>query len=123
MDLYVERVSNKPHAAALRNILKLDDLHSTLRSIRDIENLRKKYAKQTDKEGLRKLRETVIHGKELAVETSLRANVDAVTRQLNAEIANWLTVWLQTPDVFENWVSLRQKSSEFVDKFGKLKHE
>ena len=118
MELYVTRAGNRPHDAALRNILKLDDLHSALSTIHALENLRRKYAEDSDKEGLRKLRETVVRGKDLASETASRKNVDAAARQLNEEIATWLTIWLQTPDVFENWVSLRQKSKEFVDIFG-----
>lgn len=120
MQLYVERASDRPYDAALRNILKIDDLQNTLVTIRALENLRKKYQTAPDNDGLRLLRETAIRGKELALETSNRKNVDAETRQLNEEIANWLTIWLQTPAVFENWVSLRQRSNEFTDKFGKI---
>lgn len=120
MELYVQRASNRPYDAALRNILKLEDLQSTLGTIRSLENLRKKYLPGNDKEGLRKLRETAIRGKDLASETAARKNVDTITQHLNEEIADWLTIWLQTPDVFESWVALRQKSSEFVDKFGKI---
>ena len=34
-----------------------------------------------------------------------------------AEIAEWFTLWLQSPEVFENWVKLRQKSKDFAEKF------
>jgi hypothetical protein len=120
MELYVQRVSDRPYDAAIRNILKLDNLQSTLGTIRALENLRKKYQSTNDKEGLRLLRETAVRGKDFALETASRKNVGAVSRHLDTEIANWLTIWLQTPDVFENWVSLRQKSKEFVDMFGRI---
>jgi hypothetical protein len=119
MDLYVERASDRPYDAALRNILRLEDVDSTLKTIHVLENLRKKYTSANNKEGLRLLRETAIRGKNLAFETAGRENVDAPTRYLYQEIASWLTVWLQTPDMFETWVSLRQRSGEFIDKFGK----
>jgi hypothetical protein len=35
-----------------------------------------------------------------------------------AEIAEWLNVWLLTPDAFETWVSLRQRSADFKARFG-----
>lgn len=120
MELYVERASDRPYDAALRNILKLDDLQSTLVTIRALDNLSKKYQSVADKEGLRLLRETAIRGKDRALETAKRNNVDDETRNLNGEIAAWLTIWLQTPDVFENWVLLRQRSSEFAEKFGQI---
>lgn len=117
MELHVGRVSDRPYNAALRNILKLDDLQGSLRTIRDLENLRQKYQSAMDKEGLRLLRETAIRGKDLALEAASRKHIDSFSRHLNNEIAAWLTIWLQTPEVFENWVSLRQKSKEFLDKF------
>ena len=33
------------------------------------------------------------------------------------EVVQWLTVWLQDPEIFEDWLSLRQRSSEFVKRF------
>lgn len=119
MDLYVERASDRPYDAALRNIIRLDDLDNALGTIKALENLRKKYSSTSDKEGLRRLRETAIRAKDLALETASRKNVDDSTRRLNEEIANWLTIWLQTPNVFESWVSLRQRSDEFVERFGR----
>lgn len=122
MQLYVTRSSSRPHEAALRNILNLDDLATAHRSIRALENLRIKVLGDGDKEGLRKLRETAIRGKDLAIETSKSANVDDATKRLNEEIANWLTVWLQTPDVFESWAALRKRSAEFLDRFGPVEN-
>ena len=57
MKLYVERASDRPYDGAFRNIVRTRDLKSTLASIRDLENLRRKYAKENDKQGLRLVRE------------------------------------------------------------------
>lgn len=119
MDLYVERTSHRPYDAALRNILRFDDPDSALGTIKALENLRKKYSSTNDKEGTLRLRETAIRAKDLALETASRKNVDDPTRKLNEEISNWLTIWLQTPNMFESWVSLRLRSDEFISRFGK----
>jgi len=116
MDLYLQRASDRPYDAALRNILKLDDLRSALLTIRDLENLRQKYKAEHDREGLRLLRELTIGAKKTAITLST-GSADAIDRQIHDEIANWLTIWLQTPEVFENWVDLRQRSPDFTDKF------
>jgi hypothetical protein len=121
MELYIERASERPYDAAFRNILKIDDLRSTAASIRNLENLRRKYKDENDKEGIRLVCETAIRGKREATEIAERKNVDAVTQCVNAEIAQWITIWLQTPEVFESWVELRQRSPEFIDKFGHLR--
>ena len=121
MKLYVERASDRPYDGALRNVVRIDDLKSTLTSIRNLENLRRKYAKENDKQGLRLVREIAIRGKQTAAETAEKKGLDETTRFVNAEIAQWFTVWLQTPQVFENWVTLRQRSPDFIEKFGSNK--
>lgn len=123
MELYIARLSNRPYEAAFRDVLNINGLRSALRSIRNLESLRRKYAVDNDKEGVRLVRETALKGKVTATETAERERIDVVTRHINAEIAEWLTIWLQTPDVFDTWVDLRQRSQDFVDKFGQLKQE
>ena len=122
MQLYVDRTSKRPYDAALRNVLKLDDLRATLTSIRNLENLRRKFASDGDKHGLRYLRETAIRGKNEALETAKKMT-GPVDQHLHIEIANWLTIWLQTPEMFETWVTMRQRSPDFVGKFGQIKPE
>ena len=41
-------------------------------------------------------------------------------RGVAEEVAQWLTVWLQNPELFEDWVSLRMQSREFVERFEDL---
>jgi len=38
-------------------------------------------------------------------------------RLVAAEVAQWLSVWLQNPPLFPAWLSLRRESSEFLDRF------
>jgi hypothetical protein len=44
--------------------------------------------------------------------------VDEMKRAEKAEIAEWFTIWLQSPEVFDNWIVLRQYSKDFKEKFG-----
>lgn len=116
MKLYVKRASDRPHDGALRNIVKSDDLKCALSSIRNLENLRRKYQTTNDKQGLRAVQETAIRAKQDAEEMSRKPNVG--TPFIHAEIAQWLTIWLQTPQIFEGWIAVRQKSPDFIEKFG-----
>lgn len=122
MKLYVDWASERPYDAALRGLLKLDDLARSLESIRRAENLRRKYAVDKDTEGVRLLRRAVIAGKNEAVKRARSRSAEAVDRQIADEIADWLTIWLQTPEVFEDWVALRRESRPFVEKFGRLRN-
>ena len=121
MDLYVERSSDRPYDAALRNVLKIDDLQSAARSIRNLESLRQKYKSGNDKEGLRLIRATALRGKQTAMENADRINANSVIQMVNVEIAQWLTVWLQMPEGFDSWVELRQASPDFIGKFGDVR--
>jgi hypothetical protein len=118
MELYVKRHARSPYDAMFFNIMKLADLGQAHGTIRNLENLRKKLAAENDKEGLRRLRETALKGKSRTLEISADPRLAEGARLENAEIAEWLTIWLQSPEIFENWVTLRQNSADFIKKFG-----
>lgn len=106
MDLHVLRYEAKPYTAEFRNILKVESFRQTITSIRNLDNLRKKFLSEGDKNGVRLIRERVIEAKKKLTRTPEES-----------EIAEWLTIWLQTPDAFETWVSLRQRSGDFKARF------
>ena len=120
MELYVAAAERRPYEAAFTGILEIDDLASALKSLRELEKLRQKYLSDSDRQGLRLVREHAISAKQKAAETSNRERVDPVVRSINGEIAQWFTIWLQTPEAFENWVMLRQRSRQFMDAFGRV---
>ncbi len=119
MNLYVERQSDQPYEAAFRNILDISDFKNLLISIRNLDNLRRKYIADTDKEGERLIREKGREGRKQALAISENIKKAEPERMKNVEIAEWLTLWLQSPEAFEIWVKLRQASSDFKKKFGK----
>lgn len=118
MELDVQRRLESPYDAMFRNILKFSDFKETLISIRQLENLRRKFQADNDKEGLRLVRETAIKGKQRAQMIANNKKVEAKKRAEKAEIAEWFTIWLQSPEIFENWIGLRTTSKDFRDKFG-----
>ncbi|HEY3579968.1 MAG TPA: hypothetical protein VGK82_05470, partial [Pyrinomonadaceae bacterium] len=38
-------------------------------------------------------------------------------RLIAMEVAHWLTVWLQNPTIFVDWLALRRESAEFRERF------
>ena len=117
MQLWVKRFEDRPHEAEFRNLIKTDGLDAAARSIKHIENLRRKFVSLGDKEGLRLLREEVLEVKAEIQKTSKDKKAKAQERQAGAEIADWLTLWLQSPELFENWIKLRRNSTEYKQKF------
>ncbi|PYT01356.1 MAG: hypothetical protein DMF63_00460 [Acidobacteria bacterium] len=112
MELYIARASDRPYDAAFENLIETADMRSALRSIRQMENLRRKFESEDDREGLRKLRTEGIAEKERKLAASKRGSAES------AEIAEWLNIWLKSPEVFETWIKLRLASGDFKSKFG-----
>lgn len=117
LQLDVERRSESPYDAMFRNILKFSDFKQALISIRQLENLRLKFLRENDKQGLRLVRETAVKGKNRAAMISKNEKVDAKKRAEKGEIAEWFTLWLQSPEIFDNWIELRQNSKDFKENF------
>ena len=119
MELDVARRLESPYDAMFRNILKFADFKQTLVSIRHLENLRKKFLAENDREGLRRVQETILKGKRRAQMIAKNEKVAPQKRAEKQEIVEWFTVWLQNPTIFESWVNLRQSSPDFQERFGK----
>ena len=43
--------------------------------------------------------------------------VPLADRLIAMEVAHWLTVWLQNPAIFADWLALRRESAEFRERF------
>lgn len=123
MELYIRRAEDRPYDAALRNVLKLDSFAAAVRSIRDLENIRRKYAAEGDKDGLRHVRDVAIEARHDLRDRIDDIRTDDVDRRIATEITEWLSHWLQTPQLFYDWVELRQRSPDFIEKFGKVHSE
>lgn len=118
MELYLKRASDRPYDAVFVNLFDLVNLHAALKSMRQMENLRRKFESDHDREGLRLLRQRAIVEKESKLAIVKKAKVREHDRLEASEIAEWLTIWLQSPELFENWVKLRRASADFRSKFG-----
>jgi NADH dehydrogenase/NADH:ubiquinone oxidoreductase subunit G len=101
----------------LRNVLRFSDFDQAANSIRRLENLRKQLTRKRDEDGLRRVRETALKGKRRAQMIAANKSVAERKRAEKEEIAQWFTVWLQTPEIFDDWVALRRNSPDFRKQF------
>jgi hypothetical protein len=107
-----------PYEAMFRNVLRFADFEQAAASIKRLDNLRRQFERKKDSEGLRRVRETALKGKQRAQMIAGNKSVDARKRAEKEEIANWFTVWLQTPEIFDDWLALRRNSADFRARFG-----
>lgn len=118
LELDVKKREFDRYEPMFRNVLRFADFRQAISSIKTLDNLRKKFKKAGDKEGLRLVRETAEKGRRRAMMIARNAAVDEKKRNEKAEIAEWFSVWLRQPEIFTDWVELRQSSKEFQERFG-----
>jgi hypothetical protein len=98
-------------------VLNLETLVTAQASLRRIDELYRKFQRLGDRQGLRFARAVALEGKRLAVELVGRHSLGDDERAEKAEMAQWFTVWLQTPDLFEQWLELRKAAPDFKRAF------
>ena len=106
-----------PYEAMFRNTLKFSTFAEAAASIKRLDNLRRQFQRKKDREGLRRVHETVLKGKQRAQMIARNQKVAERKRAEKAEIAEWFTVWLNQPEIFDDWLSLRQSSRDFRERF------
>jgi hypothetical protein len=119
LELDVERRSEDRYSAAFRNVVKFSDLNQAETTLKNLENLRQKFLRENDREGLRRLREKTQQARERAVMISKNAAVKPAKRAEKVEVAEWFKIWLETPEIFPSWLRLRKKSVDFNERFNK----
>jgi len=65
-----------------------------------------------------KLIETIVASRDECRVRSASLLISARERAEAREVASWLSVWLQTPDVFSDWLDLRRAAPDFLKEFG-----
>ena len=94
--------------------LNFSDLAEASASIRKLDNVRREFEQNGEQQQMGRLREMSLKFKEDALAIARSKTVEKQKRMEAREIAQWLTVWLQSPEIFEDWLSLRQRSPEFT---------
>ena len=107
-----------PYEPMFRNVLKFSTFEEAAGSIKRLDNLRKQFGRKGDREGLRRVQETVLKGKRRAEMIARNQAVNERKRAEKAEIAEWFTVWLNQPEIFADWLDLRRASKDFRERFG-----
>lgn len=102
---------------SLESLLKFDSLESAEQTLLEMHRRYCEFRSGMDREGMACCRAIILKGKKRAVMISKNKKVHTSKREEKAEIAQWFTVWLQTPDVFADWLSLRKESPDFQRRF------
>jgi hypothetical protein len=117
LELDVKQRSTDPYKAIFNEVVNLSDLQQAVNSFRELERLRQQFESEGDATALRRLRDGAMKSKERMQAMAADESVESSKREEKREIAEWFIVWLKQPEIFENWLELRFRSKEFLEKF------
>jgi hypothetical protein len=90
---------------------------AAISSVDKLDALRRQFEQENDTIGLGQLRDLVLQIKRELKLLGGAVGMDEGNRYVTQEVVQWLTVWLQNPLIFGDWLSLRRRSSDFLKKF------
>ena len=95
--------------------LEFANLEAAKALLNRIEQLRLQF--ENDSTMLERLRQTVRQFKSDMDFLAGSPRAGQKRRELAREVAQWLVVWLQNPQIFAEWLALRQNTVEFRERF------
>ncbi|MDX6497396.1 MAG: hypothetical protein QOG23_656 [Blastocatellia bacterium] len=85
--------------------------------IKKLEKLRQRAETSGDQAALHQVRTLAVNGRQQAELLAKDRKLSQRERAEQAEIVEWLKLWIQTPGLFADWLELRRRSPEFQKKF------
>jgi hypothetical protein len=112
-DRFTDPLMEEPYASRLQGRLQFRDLPATEASLRSLDAIYREYRAISDREGASLVRSLVLKGKQRAASMGANTRISPQKRLEKQEIARWFHVWLETADLFFDWLELRKQSEEF----------
>jgi hypothetical protein len=103
----------EPYASRLRHLLQFHDFESAEASLRKLDQIYREYRQASDRTGMSLVRALLQKGKLRAGSLAANPHVSPDKRAEKQEIATWFRIWVETPDLFFDWLELRKGSEEF----------
>jgi hypothetical protein len=120
-DRFAAPAMEEPYASRLRHLLQFHDFESAEASLRKVDEVYREYSAASDRIGTSLVRSLVRKGKLRAGSLAANPRVSPDKQAEKREIATWFRIWLETPDLFFDWLELRKTSGEFLRLLGNRK--
>jgi hypothetical protein len=99
------------------DLLHFSNLEDAEMCLVRLDELLRKFLVDGEAAEAERVREVARLGRRRADMIAHNHKVEDAKRAEKAEIAHWFAIWLETPDTFFDWLELRKKSPEFLQKF------
>ena len=86
-------------------------------SIMRLDELMRKFQTHGERAAVERVLNVARLGKHRAEMIARNPKVEKAKRAEKEEISAWFRIWLETPDVFFDWLDVRKQSAEFKGKF------
>ena len=86
--------------------------------LNELEALRQRLAAEADAAGLAELATFAANARRAAQLLAKDPTSNSSRRAEQLEISQWIKIWIQTPNLFADWLALRKNSPEFRKRFG-----
>lgn len=105
------------YAPRLEHGLHFRDFEDAEACLRNLDAAYREYQAAGDRTGMGLVRAMLLKGKMRAEQLAANPRVRESKRREKREIAAWFRVWLQTPDIFFDWLDLRRQADGFRNEF------
>jgi len=97
--------------------LRLEKAESLIKRLETLRKTSETSETSRDQIALKQARNLVINARQVAESLAKDRMLDTKERAEQAELAEWLKVWIQTPKLFADWLELRRRAPDFRKKF------
>lgn len=105
------------------DLLHFKTLEDAEVSIMRLDELMRRFRTHGESAAVERVLNVARLGKRRAEMIARNHKVEAQKRAEKEEIANWFRIWLETPDVFFDWIEVRKQSPEYRAKFPQAESE
>ena len=105
------------------DILHFKTLKDAEVSLTRLDELLRRFKVHGELPAMERVLEIARLGKRRAEMISHNRKEESQKREEKKEISEWFRIWLETPDVFFDWLEVRKAAPEFRDKFGDIEEE
>ena len=102
-----------PYRERLAGVLSFSTFEEAEETLRTLARLSQQYRAEGDRKGVACCRMIAYRGRYRAEIISRNPKVSLPKRLQKREMANWFRIWLETPELFDDWLLMRKGTEEF----------
>jgi ssDNA-binding replication factor A large subunit len=121
--LTLQEEAEEQYEEEFEDLLHFKTLEDAEVSIMRLDELMRKFNSHGEHAAVERVLNIARLGKRRAEMIARNHKVEAQKRAEKEEIANWFRIWLETPDIFFDWLDVRKQAPDFQARFPQAETE